>query len=282
MSFDPVSYAAGRKAGGKGGGREPVLETLSVTENGDYMPPEGVDGFSEVTVDVQGPVPVLVSLSVTENGTYTPGGVDGFSEVTVDVPASAVLNPLVDQASAGDILSGKEAYDDQGNVLSGSYVPHFQQLSDQASDGDLRYGRDAYDDQGNVISGTLRNLHVPGPIYWDAANAKFSPADAYIAQAMAATLAADGAITGYLVNSETSVPIPCVVHLDAGGNLILAGGVCIVDGSDTDKYVVYAQIGLDGSVSNEKCSLIRLAVTVSRHLSDWMADGDYLSLFLLA
>lgn len=40
-------------AGGGGGGTVvPVLEPLEVTENGEYLPDDGVDGFSKVTVNV--------------------------------------------------------------------------------------------------------------------------------------------------------------------------------------------------------------------------------------
>lgn len=66
------------------GGSRPVMESLSVTENGNYTPGEGVDGFNRVNVNVQ---PVLETLTATENGVYTPGtGKDGFSNVTVNVP----------------------------------------------------------------------------------------------------------------------------------------------------------------------------------------------------
>ena len=64
----------------------PVIESLSVTENGTYLVPEGVDGFNPVTVDVPSYAPVTQPLLVTENGTYyPPTGVDGYSPVTVDV-----------------------------------------------------------------------------------------------------------------------------------------------------------------------------------------------------
>lgn len=36
---------------------DPVLQELAVTENGEYTPREGVDGFSRVTVDVAGEIP---------------------------------------------------------------------------------------------------------------------------------------------------------------------------------------------------------------------------------
>lgn len=65
---------------------EPVLTTLNVTANGTYTPEVGVDGFSEVDVDVD---PTLENISVTENGTYTASsGYDGLGEVVVNVPPS--------------------------------------------------------------------------------------------------------------------------------------------------------------------------------------------------
>lgn len=70
--------------------REPVIEPLSVNENGVYIPEEGVDGFNQVTVDVPSRAPVIESITITENGTYTvPSGKDGFNPVVVDVPSLA-------------------------------------------------------------------------------------------------------------------------------------------------------------------------------------------------
>lgn len=56
------------------------------TENGVHYASEfGFSGFSLVDVDVQ---PKTEELNITENGEYTPGdGVDGFSRVTVNVSA---------------------------------------------------------------------------------------------------------------------------------------------------------------------------------------------------
>ena len=78
-----------------------VLEELEATENGTYLPSEGVNGFSRVTVNTPiTPPAVLTTLSVSENGTYTPEqGVDGFSEVEVSVPAGKAT-------VSGDISDG--------------------------------------------------------------------------------------------------------------------------------------------------------------------------------
>lgn len=72
-----------------------VLDSLSVTENGSYTPDEGVDGFSEVTVDVQ---PILTDLSVTENGTYKAEdyGAYGFNEVTTNIFTGYTIDDIVD------------------------------------------------------------------------------------------------------------------------------------------------------------------------------------------
>lgn len=74
-----------------GGGREPIVASLTVTSNGTYTPGFGVDAFDVVDVDVPSVEPVLESLSVTSNGTYTPGtGVDAFNEVSVNVPITII------------------------------------------------------------------------------------------------------------------------------------------------------------------------------------------------
>lgn len=74
---------------------EPHLIELSVTANGNYLPPVGYDGFSSVDVSVPSSEPVLSTLSVISNGTYTPPtGVDGYDEVVVNVPTGSQVPKL--------------------------------------------------------------------------------------------------------------------------------------------------------------------------------------------
>lgn len=61
------------------------LVPLSVTANGDYIPPTGTDGFGSVHVAV--PSATLTTKSITQNGTYNASqdNADGYSSVTVNV-----------------------------------------------------------------------------------------------------------------------------------------------------------------------------------------------------
>lgn len=61
------------------------LTTKDITENGDYSPDTGYDGFSSVNVNVPGAD--LISKEVTANGNYyaSDDDVDGYSQVAVNV-----------------------------------------------------------------------------------------------------------------------------------------------------------------------------------------------------
>ena len=105
----------------------PIVEALSVTENGVYTPEEGVDGFAPVEVEIN---PVIESLEVSENGVYVaPEGVDGYSPVTVEIPISTpkyeYLNP--DYSGLGySYVSTTGAYygaNNYGQMLSIYEVP---------------------------------------------------------------------------------------------------------------------------------------------------------------
>ena len=103
----------------------PVIESLSVDENGTYEVPSGVDGYNPVVVDVPSNPPVLVQLNVTENGTYTPAtGVDGFSQVEVNVPSVApVLIPLsVNENGIFTPQSGVDGFNSVTVALDNPYI----------------------------------------------------------------------------------------------------------------------------------------------------------------
>lgn len=67
-----------------GGSYVPVIEPKTITENGTYSAPEGVDGYNPINVRVSDGGAVIESKTITENGTYTaPEGVDGYSPIDV-------------------------------------------------------------------------------------------------------------------------------------------------------------------------------------------------------
>lgn len=112
----------------------PVLDALTVTENGVYIPEQGIDGFSSVEVEVEAN-PVIQPLTVSSNGVYTPPeGVDGYSPVTVNVSSSEseyeLVNPVYSDLSYGFIGSSGTfaAYTSKTNmsnlyeVSSGDFV----------------------------------------------------------------------------------------------------------------------------------------------------------------
>ena len=70
----------------QGGGKEPVLETLNVKDNGTYRPKTGVDGFDIVEVNIPKERHNVTSKSITANGVYNSTGDEVWNEVSVNVP----------------------------------------------------------------------------------------------------------------------------------------------------------------------------------------------------
>lgn len=78
-------------------GEKPIIDAITINENGVYQAPNGIHGYSPITVDIPAYVPVVEEITITENGTYQPDeGIDGFNKVIVETMGS------------GDIPSGEE------------------------------------------------------------------------------------------------------------------------------------------------------------------------------
>lgn len=60
----------------------PVIQSLSVTENGTYTAPEGVDGYSPVTVDVQGGGDDSTLKAIIERTTTNPTLPSGLTSIS--------------------------------------------------------------------------------------------------------------------------------------------------------------------------------------------------------
>ena len=105
-------------------GHEVVTEALTVTENGTYQAPDGVDGYTPVTVAI--PAPTAQSKTVTPTSleqTVTPDeGYDYLSAVTV----GGVWNPFKDMTNYGSIFLSAQlpetvTIDFEGATISSLY-----------------------------------------------------------------------------------------------------------------------------------------------------------------
>lgn len=76
--------------------------------------------------------------------------------LTGSLTVADLLAALTNPAAVGDLLAGKEAYNDQGVKLVGSLTVAdlLAALNTPASAGDIAAGKEAYDDQGQRIVGT--------------------------------------------------------------------------------------------------------------------------------
>ena len=111
------------------GGGQAVIQPLTVTANGTYTVPSGVDGFNPIIVQV---VPNLQNKSITANGTYTAdSGYDGLRQVVVDTPYAVKPSILITVNDNTDIemevkrLDKLITIDDNTDItLYSPYVTH--------------------------------------------------------------------------------------------------------------------------------------------------------------
>ena len=106
------------------GGDLAVIESKTITENGTYNPPSGVDGYAPVVVNVPASEPVIESKTITENGTYNPpSGVDGYAPVFVnvstgDLVTSIAMNKSVFNEGGATITYNENSIDTLWNGFS--------------------------------------------------------------------------------------------------------------------------------------------------------------------
>lgn len=104
------------------------IQSLSVTKNGEYEAPEGVDGYNPVLVNVP-TAAVVKSITITSNGTYTPPtGVDGYNPVIVDNPYEDLYK--LEHGDGEEIDPGID--DEEGNpiIINGEEVDNLDDLND--------------------------------------------------------------------------------------------------------------------------------------------------------
>lgn len=108
-----TAYVNGEKVVGTASGGSAVIEPLSVTANGTYTAPSGVDGYSPVTVNVSGGGggSDIVFFEFTTNST------EGIQEVTV--PYTGNGYPIVFAMNCDDISIRTTA---SGKVSASLYV----------------------------------------------------------------------------------------------------------------------------------------------------------------
>lgn len=104
-----------------------VINPLSVTENGTYNTPAGVDGYNPVEVNIPIPTINLEDKTITSNGTYQASeGYDGLGTVTVNVPpvepAIKVVSEFDFSLADYDLIRSMPNEDPLKNALLNGYT----------------------------------------------------------------------------------------------------------------------------------------------------------------
>jgi len=134
----------------------PVIEPLTVTENGEYSVPDGVDGFNPVKVNT--PSPVLKPLKITQAGNYAipvAPHFDGWHPVTVDVPTG--WQPQPDWWDIKKIFEEDQDPNKRAIILLSDSLPSFE--VNEYYTGNTQ----AYYKTSDGVSGLTNTIHTFDP-----------------------------------------------------------------------------------------------------------------------
>ena len=137
-----MSFIAGYILGLEEGGGN--IQPLTVTQNGQYNAPEGVDGFNPVTVNVS---KNIRSITITRNGTYTaPAGVDGYNPVIVNNPYEILWKQ--EHGQTEEIDTGLTDEEDKPIIIDGLPVDDIDDVINSGLPGDVTFA--ALSDSGLI------------------------------------------------------------------------------------------------------------------------------------
>lgn len=124
------------------------IQPLTVTQNGQYNAPEGVDGFNPVIVNVPVSKPVIRSLTVTRNGRYDAAdyGYDGFDPVIVNNPYEILWKQ--EHGQTEEIDTGLTDEEDKPIIIDGLPVDDIDDVINSGLPGDVTFA--ALSDSGLI------------------------------------------------------------------------------------------------------------------------------------
>ena len=185
-----MSFIAGYLLGLEEGGKNPVLQSIAITQYGDYeiKAPEGVDGYNLIHVNLKdrydeghqegydegyadGEAAVkakIQSKTITKNGTYSAAtdGLDGFDPVIVNVPDRYEEGYIDGQENGEYIFPDGTEYPDIIEIVGGDTVTDhttgygFKVVVDD-SDDRRKLSMCVVDTKGNVVETLTGGQNMP-------------------------------------------------------------------------------------------------------------------------
>ena len=185
-----MSFFAGYLLGLEEGGKNPVLQSIAITQYGDYeiKAPEGVDGYNPIHVNLKdrydeghqegydegyadGEAAVkakIQSKTITANGTYSAAtdGLDGFDPVIVNVPDRYEEGYIDGQENGEYIFPDGTEYPDIIEIVGGDTVTDhttgygFKVVVDDTDDR-RKFSMCVVDTKGNVVEKLTGGQNMP-------------------------------------------------------------------------------------------------------------------------